>query len=35
MTSISKNVYTDELDNRVNTYRRSILMKHVGVKPSI
>ena len=38
MTSISKNVYIDKLDNRVNkynnTYHRSILMKPVGIKPS-
>ena len=36
MTSISKNVYIDKLDNIVNeynnTYRRTIKMKHIDVK---
>ena len=34
MTSISKNVYIDKLDDIVNTYRRTIKMKPVDVKPS-
>ena len=39
MTSISKNVYIDNLDDIVNkysnTYHRTIKMKPVDVKPSI
>ena len=39
MTSISKNVYIDKVDHIVNkynnTYRRTIKMKYVDVKPSI
>ena len=39
MTSISKNVHIDKLDDRVskynNTYYRTIKMKPVDVKPSI
>ena len=39
MTSISKNVYIDKLDDIVhkysNTYHRTIKMKPVDVKPSI
>ena len=39
MTSISKNVYIDELDEIVNkynnTYHRAIKMKHVDVNPSM
>ena len=37
MTSISKNVYIDKLDdivNKYNTYHRTIKMKPVNVKPS-
>ena len=37
MTSISKNVYIDKLDdivNKYNTYHRTITMKPVDVKPS-
>ena len=38
MTSISKNVYIDKLDDRVNkyneTYHDTIKMKPVDVKPS-
>ena len=38
MTSISKNVYIDKLDDIVNkyknTYHRTIKIKHVDVKPS-
>ena len=38
MTSISKNVYIDQLDDIVNkcnnTYHRTIKMKPVDVKPS-
>ena len=38
MTSISKNVYVDQLDDIVNkcnnTYHRTIKMKPVDVKPS-
>ena len=38
MTSISKNVYIDKLDDRVNkynnTYHRTIKMKPADVKPS-
>ena len=39
MTSISKNVYINKLDDTVNeynnTYQRTIKMKPVDVKPSI
>ena len=39
MTSISKNVYIDKLDDKVNkyrnTYHRTIKMEPVDVKPSI
>ena len=39
MTSISKNLYVDNLDEIVskcnNTYHRTIKMKHVDVNPSI
>ena len=38
MTSISKNVYIDKLDNIMNKYNntyRAITMKPVDVKPSI
>ena len=39
MTSISKNVHIDKLDDRVskynNTYYRTIKMKPVDVKPSM
>ena len=38
MTSISKNVYIDKLDDIVNkynnTYHRAVIMKPVEVKPS-
>ena len=39
MTSISKNVYIDKLDNIVNeynnSYHRTIKMKPVDIKPNI
>ena len=39
ITSISKDLYIDKLDDIVsnynNTYHKTIKMKHVGVKPSI
>ena len=39
MTSISKNVYIDKLDDKVNkynnTYHRAIKMKPIDVKPSM
>ena len=39
MTAISKNVYINKLDDKVNiynnTYRRTIKMKPVDVKPNM
>ena len=35
MTSISKNVYIDKIDDIVNTYQGTIKMKPVDVKSSI